>query len=339
MLKKLSLENFQKHQSQRVDFDPAVTVIVGPSDAGKSTLIRAIRWVVINRPLGDGFVKRGEKRCCVKLLANGKTIRRKRSTSGENLYEIEEKKFEAFGNSVPPEVTQAINLSEVNIQSQHDAPYWMNLSGGELAKELNKIVDLESIDRVTEKLASRMRGLQAEKGVEEERLSAAKERQTALGFVPVLDKELLELEEQEQELLGIRERCDTLSQSITEVKVSNSLIKKSKRQLKQMNEIIELGEEWKNQKDQFYTLKCLQGNIQVTQQQAKQKIPDLKDLTGLADEWRNLQEDRDSLAEIICDIEESQKNIKDGENELEIAKRRMQTETGGLCPICGGKLK
>ena len=63
--------------------------------------------------------------------------------TGVNTYGVEGKTYEAFGNDVPPAVSKLLGLAEVNFQGQHDAAFWFGLSPGQLAKELNKIVDLE----------------------------------------------------------------------------------------------------------------------------------------------------------------------------------------------------
>ena len=48
MLKRLRIKNFQKHGKVDISFDPHVTCIVGDSDAGKSSLLRALHWFLTN---------------------------------------------------------------------------------------------------------------------------------------------------------------------------------------------------------------------------------------------------------------------------------------------------
>ena len=47
-LKRVRLENFQSHKNSIIDFDRGLNVIVGPSDSGKSAIIRAIKWALYN---------------------------------------------------------------------------------------------------------------------------------------------------------------------------------------------------------------------------------------------------------------------------------------------------
>ena len=146
MLERLTIENFQAHSKLDLKLDPAVTTIVGPSDAGKSAVIRALIWLATNRPLGDSFIRDGETRARVSLLVDSRWIVRTRGKS-ENTYSIDGEELKAFGNEVPSEVSQLLNLSPINLQHQHDSPFWFSETAGEVSRQLNQIVDLSIIDR------------------------------------------------------------------------------------------------------------------------------------------------------------------------------------------------
>lgn len=44
---KLRIQNFQAHKDTTIEFD-RITTIVGPSDTGKSAVLRAFKWVEKN---------------------------------------------------------------------------------------------------------------------------------------------------------------------------------------------------------------------------------------------------------------------------------------------------
>lgn len=144
-LQKLRLKNFQRHDKFVVEFDPFVTTIVGSTNAGKSSIVRALRWIFLNRPSGDSFVRHGRTETSVTATIDG--VKLKRSKGDENLYELDGKQYKAFGTTVPDECRSFHGITSVNIQRQHDSYYWLSMSAGDVAKELNEIVDLESIDR------------------------------------------------------------------------------------------------------------------------------------------------------------------------------------------------
>ena len=52
MITKIEIKNFQSHKDTMIDFDKGINSICGESDNGKTAIIRAIRWVIENRPLG-----------------------------------------------------------------------------------------------------------------------------------------------------------------------------------------------------------------------------------------------------------------------------------------------
>ena len=55
MIKNLLLKNFQSHIDSKIEFDSGFNVICGSSDSGKSALLRALMWVIANRPSGDSI--------------------------------------------------------------------------------------------------------------------------------------------------------------------------------------------------------------------------------------------------------------------------------------------
>jgi len=63
LIRSLEIENFQSHELTKLDLHKGLNVIVGPSDQGKSALIRALRWLCYNEPKGTDFFS-----CRCKLL-------------------------------------------------------------------------------------------------------------------------------------------------------------------------------------------------------------------------------------------------------------------------------
>ena len=56
-LKQITLKNFQSHKDSTIQLDRGLNAIIGPSDSGKSAIIRAIKWVLYNEPSGDFFIR------------------------------------------------------------------------------------------------------------------------------------------------------------------------------------------------------------------------------------------------------------------------------------------
>ncbi|MCG4585937.1 AAA family ATPase, partial [Anaerosalibacter bizertensis] len=81
-IKKVVLENFQSHKYTELEFDEHLNVIVGPSDQGKSAIIRGIKWALFNEPSGNFFIREGANDCSVTVIFNDNTkIKRYKSKS------------------------------------------------------------------------------------------------------------------------------------------------------------------------------------------------------------------------------------------------------------------
>jgi DNA repair exonuclease SbcCD ATPase subunit len=149
MIQKLNIRNFQSHKDSALEFHPGVNVIVGRSDSGKTAILRALRWLIWNRPGGDDFRSDWGGNTVVKLTVDDRELMRGKAK--ENVYSIEQpggghKMLMAFGKDVPEEIQKALNIDETNLQKQFDAPFLLTLSPGAVAGHFNKIAHLDQID-------------------------------------------------------------------------------------------------------------------------------------------------------------------------------------------------
>lgn len=147
MIQEVKLSNFQSHKDSVLVLDPGVNVIVGTSDSGKTAVIRALRLAIANRPSGDAFVskwiKKGEQ-SLVEINVDGDVVTRQEYP--EKVYMVNDMEFKAFKLSVPDEVQSTLNMNEINIQGQLDAPFLLSNSPGEVALHFNKVARLDKID-------------------------------------------------------------------------------------------------------------------------------------------------------------------------------------------------
>jgi len=153
MLTEIHLTNFQAHRDRHLTFVPNVNVIVGPTNAGKSSVFRAIRWLVEHKPI-TGLQTFDEPHTEVTIASErGEATRFKHPSEGYG-YKVGDAIFVACATKQPSEVQATLGLSEINLQGQHDAPFLLTLSPGQMAKELNRIVDLSIIDKANSIAAS-----------------------------------------------------------------------------------------------------------------------------------------------------------------------------------------
>ena len=181
-LTKLTIAGFQAHENRTIKLGPKITSIIGPTDVGKSSVIRALRWLCFNRPQGEAFIRDGCKQAIATLEIDGHTIERRKG-DGANSYKLDGKTFSAFGAAVPDAITNFLNLDPINFQSQHDAPFWIGLSPGEVSRELNRIVNLDLIDLALGNIATEVRKAKSDFESSRERLEDAKKRKEQLAWV------------------------------------------------------------------------------------------------------------------------------------------------------------
>ena len=138
MISSLTLQNFQSHKKTTLEFDPHVNAIIGQSNSGKTAILRGLFWAIYNRPSGLSFIsywnrdKKGNplKFTYASISSNQLIIKRKRSSNfnGYTLLQNNVKTdLEAIGLDVPEQVSKLLNLSEVNIQKQMDAPFLLSI--------------------------------------------------------------------------------------------------------------------------------------------------------------------------------------------------------------------
>lgn len=206
MLSKIELTNFQSHDASSLEFHPGVNAIVGPSDKGKSAILRAIYWVWTNRPTGVSVVSdwaRDAKgnltgECSVRLESSRGCVQRIR-TKDVNGYSVNGVSLEAVGVSVPDEVGSILNLGDVNVQRQMDAPFLLGSSPGEVARFLNSTVKLDAIDEALSLVESRKRKTKSEATEARKRATEAQALIDSMAWVEAAEVIADELERLEPE--------------------------------------------------------------------------------------------------------------------------------------------
>jgi len=161
MIQRIELENIQCHKHLTVDCD-RITVLLGPSNVGKSAVVRALSWFfsLINVDL----TTRGRKASAVTVVLPKAKITKARRDSIWYTLETDgkQKRFSRVGRMFPDELLQYAKVGSLNIQSQFE-PFLLVFSppseinrvvlGGE--KELTTLEDMQAAAR---ELANTLKG-------------------------------------------------------------------------------------------------------------------------------------------------------------------------------------
>jgi len=207
---RLLIRNFRPHARKLLSLDPGITVITGPTDSGKTSILGALRWLFTNRPRGDSFVKRGESECEVRARIDGRTVARVKGSAG-NLYRVDSEEFAAIGSGVPQAVADLVLVDDVCFSGQHDAAFWFGLTSGGVTRAINRIVNLDAIDAIQGFVAKRLLGAREAQAQAEKRLERAQNDAVDLEYVPQLVKEYGLLEEARERFLATSARHDKAS--------------------------------------------------------------------------------------------------------------------------------
>ena len=224
MIREIELINFQGHGHSVLALSPGLNVITGPSDNGKSSIIRAIRWVLQNRPQGDGICKHDTDETRVIIRTDSHVIERFRK-GRDNCYVLDGKVFRAMRGGVPDEIVQALNISPACLQSQHDIHYLINLSPGEAAKHVNELADLSEIDSSIKRANSLIGKAQSDKRHVEGEIASLDQKIADSAYLDTLEAllsrmgravtSLDEMRKKEDSLLGIFDSLDSAKDQLS----------------------------------------------------------------------------------------------------------------------------
>ncbi|MCG8514525.1 MAG: AAA family ATPase [Halanaerobiales bacterium] len=243
ILKKITIENFQCHPKTVIKPSPeGLTVITGPTDHGKSAIVRAIKWLLYNRPLGNDFIRHGQNECKVVFeYEDGTTVTRRR-TASLNQYYINNQLYEGFGNDIPLEVQQATGvyhynvadeILKLNIAEQLAGPFLgSSISAPLRAKILGKLAGTEDIDRANKKLGSDIFRGKQNKNAFEQALSELDNKIDIYNWVNPLGETLIKLEaiyvqiqDDNNRLELLQKKKEQLNQLDDNIQQQNKLLK------------------------------------------------------------------------------------------------------------------
>lgn len=187
MISSVEVRNFQSLRDVRVRIG-RFTVVTGPSNTGKSALVRAIRLLAFNAR-GSSFVTRGQKTATV--VMTGDDWRVEVSRGGRDSYTIQVGEdggaphvFTKLGGKVPEQVTGLLRLAEVNFAGQLDRPYLLDQTGGEVTRVLGRLTNATLLHKAAQEANRRRLATAAALKAREADLTACEARLTAYAALP-----------------------------------------------------------------------------------------------------------------------------------------------------------
>lgn len=346
MLKSALFIGIQRHRETYLEFHPGFNAIIGDTDAGKSALWRGFNWVYTNRPLGIEYLMNWDMKFMQVDLNfdDVGVISRYRNKGGsKNYYQInDEEPQTGFGHNPPGPIITALNIGDLNVQHQKDQFFLLNSSAPEVSRYLNKIANLEVIDRT---LSAAKRDADAcaadirKYGAEAEALEA--ELKT-FDYLDEMEDDLTDLEGFQAQAISTSKKAQRLKSALSQWESLQAEKKTLAHYLTSEDEL----EEIKKQHDEYLRIRGKRLDLADLINQykilrdEKEGMPDFvqaeADLTMLSkhiDRSSAVEKDLTNLDRLVVSHQRLTKELEKVGQEIKDKESELGLKTKGLCTI------
>lgn len=349
MIQSVALQNFQSHKESILELAPGVNILTGDSDSGKTAILRALAWVLTNRPTGEAFRRIGSKSTSVIVDTSDGAITRVRSDK-ENLYfGPYAEKLAAIGTSVPESVVKLLNMdADLNIQRQLDAPFLLSCSAGEVAQRLNTVVGLDDIDVGLSNVQRRVRQNQIIFEQVAQQCSALTEQVESFAYLAEMENEVGILEQQLLDLAFMQSHVDGLGGALASVQECLAMLRMVPDVDRFLLQVLDAEQQLQNYNRVYgeaHGLLELVGSI-AEAGDALDSIPDVLGLLSIVSDAEGLLQQLRERVELIRlgeDLVDVHGDLRRGVNlvmgQLADHEERLQRDFPAVCPLCGRKGK
>jgi exonuclease SbcC len=348
MIDSINIKNFQSHKNTELALVSGVNVIVGPSDSGKTAIIRALKWLIYNRPLGGAFRSNwGGEKTEVGIKIKTETLIRQVG-SGGNIYKLGPTRFAAVGTEVPQEIQKALNFEEVNLQLQLDQPFLLSQSPGEVARYFNKIAHIDQIDAGLKKVESALTKIKQEIKADEVTVVRLEEEIQQYDYLEKVEVEIEVIEGMQTNLDQLKSTQNKISKWIDDYLLLEKEMEEIEEEIvdeEAINLVLGLYDDKERVKKEEKELSVLIGSISTV----VNEIEELSELSvleetvvliiDLMDQQTEINEKIIKLEGLISSLKDTEKRIKEGELYLKQTEIQFHKEMPDVCPLCDQRVK
>lgn len=348
---KVQIKDFQIIKRVNLEFIPGLNVIVGPSNNGKSSILKAIKALLYTTP-GSTPIRSGQSSYVVGINYNGHTILLQKGLK-ESAYLVDGEKYTKFGTTTPQAVIDALQIKELelngkkeqlNFWDQLNYPFLLDKTPVELFRF---IVDSGDDDQITKAL----------KNMVSDRQGLTKKIDQLQGTINAIDLDIDTYSTQLEQAKSVLETCDRVidllprigklkqlkdsKQTLDSIKVERERIK-SQQEKSKINELNNLSQNIKQNsskynlfKDYSISLKSVISSIQINNTKMKsvnkikdlnpiniQNLPELKQIRDTINYITNSRKSIKIKPVITCAISRDDlNNLHDFKNKLENLQR------------------
>jgi DNA repair protein SbcC/Rad50 len=326
MLEYLKLRNFQRYKKFELVFDPQITSIVGPSDSGKTALIRALRLVFTGEPRGNAYITHGETRMEAEVGLDGHVIQRVRDKK-QNNYNLDGMNLD--GANVPHPIAELANLHESAFQGQLDAPFWLSEKAAQVSEKLNEIVNLSVMDQAMEVAHKEVKSLKAQVSVSNDRLAQIVNSLNTLE--PYLEREadIDNLEVKEAQVIELETRKNKLTLLVEQLR-EHERIMAFDEQLADLDTLVAKGRSVQSLNTKQIALGILINRLIAIERQVQQPHLPLEKLQALSKKYAAIEHKRSRLLALTSQLRQAEEDIAVQQKQLAVIEARIPKR----CPQC-----
>lgn len=360
MIKKVIMKNFQSHEDTVIQFGDKLNLIVGMSNSGKSSIIRALSCCVANRWQKEQ-VRTGFTYCQVEVHTEKGYVRCQRG-QGINRWVVydgtEQKQYKSIGTNVPQEVPYILGMGQrnrgdikqmPNFMFQLQKHYMLSQIDGKkatsnlIARMMDNAIGLGGMQDLIKNIAS---DLTKDKRKLTELTSSISQKKSKIidekifqGYEKLV-QDCLRKKQQLADIFSMLEKTQKLYDEFSNKKTQMENIEKNKIQididetfgeLRQIQNRYLLIEEYKKLSEKQSKLSSFEDiELQKYFEESKQIEQIYSKYLTLKKKREEYENKRKRLVLLNMSIKRDQKQYQQSENRINQIKKEL-----GYCPLCG----
>jgi DNA repair protein SbcC/Rad50 len=345
VIKSLELRNFESHRHSRFEFSSGVNVLIGNSDSGKTAVLRALRWLSTNRPLGNDIVSwegvSDGKETSATMVTDTDTIVRSKGKQEKHI--LNDLEFHAFKTDVPQEIEQAINMDSTNSKSQFESHFLLSKTPGEVAAFFNKIARLDKIDLSLSNINKWTLKIKSDIEYKNTDIETNKAKLLTYDYLTDFEVEIADLENDKLVLDALQIKRESLSKLIIKAEDIEISLTEEKEKLKietQLNSILADMAEREAIASKADKLDSLIQEAEQVQQDIDKYTNILSleqpvlDLLKLYADKKTAEAERTRLSMLIRNADNVGALLKASEERYTRLHQQFEDEFPSICPLC-----
>ncbi len=352
MITDLEFFFIQAHEHTIIEPSEGVTVIKGPSHTAKSSLIRGLQWLFLNkrtRGLKSNFVGDDTQYSVGVNFKEGSFINRRRDKTA-NAYDIPTDTLDPVGTDLPQEVKDITKMSEINIQAQHDGYFMLNESSGHVGRELNKLVGLDIINVSFKKCDQIITKATTDSAYNEQSIKQAEtnlERFKPIDKIETQINEVGKLITEHEDLNNKTENLSLLIKGVIEEQTTLDTLNDFLTIVPKFNEVSEMIIDYNIKKVEAEKLSVLVNEIKEEQETLSslnewlEVVPLYEEINVLINQYKMDASLNETLKKLCETIDQEHYTLKTAHHELLESKNNYDLfiKNNPVCPLCGAKMK